>query len=196
MVKRYEFEKAKFVIFTDDELKALEEGSRQTIAIVSFIPEHGVDPIYYKKRISSRPTSAVPNPTTCCVVPCATRVAAPWPSGPSGPRNTSSRSAPLKVASDSAMPTQAAADEATAAHAAISRPSRPEAGIFMPLQGRRRTAAPGKTPRRTDASKAPDNETSCGYGPGKQRAGSTRPRTQGHRLVEQCRATRLNVRAP
>ena len=49
MVKGYEFEKGKFVLFTADELKALEEGSRQTIDIVAFIPEHAVDPIYYDK---------------------------------------------------------------------------------------------------------------------------------------------------
>jgi DNA end-binding protein Ku len=49
MVKGYEFERGKFVLFTADELKALEEASRQTIDIVSFIPEHSVDPIYYDK---------------------------------------------------------------------------------------------------------------------------------------------------
>jgi DNA end-binding protein Ku len=49
MVKGYEFEKGKFVLFSADELKALEEGSRQTIDIVAFIPEHAVDPIYYDK---------------------------------------------------------------------------------------------------------------------------------------------------
>ena len=49
MVKGYEFEKGKFVLFTAEELKALEEGSRQTIDIVSFIPERSVDPIYYDK---------------------------------------------------------------------------------------------------------------------------------------------------
>ena len=49
MAKGYEFEKGKFVLFTADELKALEERSRQTIDIVAFIPEHAVDPIYYQK---------------------------------------------------------------------------------------------------------------------------------------------------
>lgn len=49
MVKGYEFEKGKFVLFTADELKALEEGARRTIDIVAFIPEHAVDPIYYDK---------------------------------------------------------------------------------------------------------------------------------------------------
>jgi DNA end-binding protein Ku len=49
MVKGYEYERGKFVLFTPEELKALEAGSRQTIDIVSFIPEHAVDPIYYDK---------------------------------------------------------------------------------------------------------------------------------------------------
>ena len=49
MVKGYEFEKGKFVLFTPAELKALQEGSRQTIDIVAFIPERAVDPIYFDK---------------------------------------------------------------------------------------------------------------------------------------------------
>jgi len=49
MVKGYEFERGQFVLFTDDELKALAEESRQTIDIVSFIPERSVDPLYYDK---------------------------------------------------------------------------------------------------------------------------------------------------
>jgi DNA end-binding protein Ku len=49
MVKGYEFEKGRFVIFTAAELKALEERSRQTIDIVAFIRQHAVDPIYYQK---------------------------------------------------------------------------------------------------------------------------------------------------
>ena len=49
MVKGYEFEKGRFVLFTPAELKALQEASRQTIDIVSFIPERAVDPLYYDK---------------------------------------------------------------------------------------------------------------------------------------------------
>jgi DNA end-binding protein Ku len=49
MVKGYEFEKDRFVLFTPDELKALDEGARHTIDIVSFVPEKSVDPIYYDK---------------------------------------------------------------------------------------------------------------------------------------------------
>ena len=49
MVKGYEFEKDKFVLFSADELKALEESSTHAIEIVAFIPQKAVDPIYYDK---------------------------------------------------------------------------------------------------------------------------------------------------
>jgi DNA end-binding protein Ku len=49
MVKGYEFEKDRFVIFKPEELKALEEGGSHLIDIVAFIPADAVDPIYYDK---------------------------------------------------------------------------------------------------------------------------------------------------
>jgi len=49
IVKGYEFEKGRFVLFTPAELKALQDASRQTIDIVAFIPDGSVDPIYYDK---------------------------------------------------------------------------------------------------------------------------------------------------
>jgi DNA end-binding protein Ku len=49
MVKGYEFEKDHFVLFTPDELKALEESSSHVVEIVHFIPAKAVDPIYYDK---------------------------------------------------------------------------------------------------------------------------------------------------
>lgn len=49
MLKGYEFEKGRFVLFSDAELKALQAESRQTIDIVSFIPNDAVDPIHYDK---------------------------------------------------------------------------------------------------------------------------------------------------
>lgn len=49
LVKGYEFEKDRYVMFEPGELKALEEGSRHTIDIVSFVPLEKVDPIYYDK---------------------------------------------------------------------------------------------------------------------------------------------------
>ncbi len=49
MVKGYEVEKDKFVLFSADELKTLEEGSSHVIDIVAFVPEKSVDPRYYDK---------------------------------------------------------------------------------------------------------------------------------------------------
>lgn len=49
MIKGYEFDKDRYVTFTPAELKALEESSRHTIDIISFIPLASVDPIYYDK---------------------------------------------------------------------------------------------------------------------------------------------------
>jgi DNA end-binding protein Ku len=49
IVKGFEYERGKFVVFTAEELKALQSESRTTIDIVSFIPERTVDPIYYDK---------------------------------------------------------------------------------------------------------------------------------------------------
>ncbi|KQP23290.1 Ku protein [Pseudorhodoferax sp. Leaf267] len=47
MVKGYEVEKDHFVLFSQEELKALEEASSHVIEIVAFIPEQAVDPLYY-----------------------------------------------------------------------------------------------------------------------------------------------------
>lgn len=49
MVKGYEVEDNRFVLFTPQELKALEEGSSHVIEIVSFVPLASIDPLYYDK---------------------------------------------------------------------------------------------------------------------------------------------------
>jgi len=49
MLKGYEVEKDRFVLFTAEELKKLEEGSSHVIDIVTFIPEKAVDPLFYDK---------------------------------------------------------------------------------------------------------------------------------------------------
>jgi DNA end-binding protein Ku len=49
MVKGYEYEKGKFVLFTAAELDALRAQARDSVDIVAFIPAGAVDPIYYDK---------------------------------------------------------------------------------------------------------------------------------------------------
>jgi len=48
IVKGYEFEKDRYVTFTDEELKALEAQANQSIDIQEFVPLTSVDPIYYE----------------------------------------------------------------------------------------------------------------------------------------------------
>lgn len=49
MVKGYEFEKDRFVTFTKEELKALEEASSGTVEITEFVPAESIDPVFYEK---------------------------------------------------------------------------------------------------------------------------------------------------
>jgi DNA end-binding protein Ku len=49
MVKGYEFAKDQYVMFTPEELKALEEKGTHSIDIIAFIPIAAIDPIYYDK---------------------------------------------------------------------------------------------------------------------------------------------------
>jgi DNA end-binding protein Ku len=55
MVKGYEFEKDKFVLFEPNELKTLEEGSNHVVEIVAFVPEKSIDPVYYDKAYMLAP---------------------------------------------------------------------------------------------------------------------------------------------
>lgn len=48
-VKGYEFSKDKYVTFSDEELKTLEEKASQAIEIAEFVPAETIDPVYYDK---------------------------------------------------------------------------------------------------------------------------------------------------
>lgn len=48
-VKGYEFSKGQYVLFNEEELKAIEEKSTQTIEISEFLPKEAIDPIYFQK---------------------------------------------------------------------------------------------------------------------------------------------------
>jgi DNA end-binding protein Ku len=49
MVKGYEFAKGRYVIFTNEELKALDEKATNGIEIAEFVPEGAVDPVYFER---------------------------------------------------------------------------------------------------------------------------------------------------
>src|SRR5919198_230399 len=48
MVKGYEFAKDQYVVFSEDEIKAMAEESSRTIEITEFVPASKVDPIYFE----------------------------------------------------------------------------------------------------------------------------------------------------
>ncbi len=47
--KGFEFAKGQYVLFSDEEIKALEEKATQTIEISEFLPKEAIDPIYFQK---------------------------------------------------------------------------------------------------------------------------------------------------
>src|SRR5687767_10406068 len=47
MVKGYEFAKDQYVIFTAEEVKALEEAGSRAIEISDFVPLETIDPVYF-----------------------------------------------------------------------------------------------------------------------------------------------------
>jgi len=49
MVKGYEFAKDQYVIFTPEELKALEEAGTHSAEITEFVPIESIDPVYFDK---------------------------------------------------------------------------------------------------------------------------------------------------
>ena len=49
MVKGYEFAKDQYVMFTPDELKAMEETGTHTADITEFVPIEAIDPVYFDK---------------------------------------------------------------------------------------------------------------------------------------------------
>jgi DNA end-binding protein Ku len=49
MVKGYEFAKDQYVMFTPEELKALEEAGSRAVEITEFVPIKSVDPVYFDK---------------------------------------------------------------------------------------------------------------------------------------------------
>ncbi len=49
IVKGYEFAKDRYVLFTNEELKALEAEATQTIEITEFVPAPTIDPLYFER---------------------------------------------------------------------------------------------------------------------------------------------------
>ena len=90
MVKGYEFAKDQYVMFSAEELKALEDTTSHAIDIGQFVPLESVDPCTSTALIIWRPTRAARSPTRCSPQRCASRGNARWAAGFRAARNTSS----------------------------------------------------------------------------------------------------------
>jgi DNA end-binding protein Ku len=62
MVKGYEFAKDQYVIFTAEELKALDEAGTHSIDIVEFVPLDAVDPVYFERSYYLAPAKGGARP--------------------------------------------------------------------------------------------------------------------------------------
>jgi DNA end-binding protein Ku len=49
IVKGYEYERDRYVVFTKDELEALKPASSRTIEILQFVPRSQIDPLYFQR---------------------------------------------------------------------------------------------------------------------------------------------------
>jgi DNA end-binding protein Ku len=62
MVKGYEFAKDQYVLFTPEEIKALEEVGTHTIDISEFVPVESIDPVYFDKTYYLSPDKGAGKP--------------------------------------------------------------------------------------------------------------------------------------
>ncbi|GIW40362.1 MAG: non-homologous end joining protein Ku [Candidatus Binatia bacterium] len=58
MIKGYEYAKDRFVLFTEEEIRALDEASSQTIEIEEFVPLASVDPVFFENAYLLGPEKA------------------------------------------------------------------------------------------------------------------------------------------
>jgi DNA end-binding protein Ku len=89
IVKGYEFSKDQYVMFTPEELKALEETGTHTADITEFVPLKSVDPVYFDKAYYLGPDKAR-SPMRCLRARCGNRDAAPSAAGRRAASSTSS----------------------------------------------------------------------------------------------------------
>ncbi|HTV51635.1 MAG TPA: Ku protein [Steroidobacteraceae bacterium] len=64
IVKGYEFAKDRYVMFTEEEIRALEEAGTQTIELTEFVPLASVDPVYFDRTYYLAPDKGGAKPYT------------------------------------------------------------------------------------------------------------------------------------
>lgn len=64
IVKGYEFAKDQYVIFTPDEIKALEEAGSHAVDVTEFVPLEAIDPVYFDRAYYLAPDKGGAKPYT------------------------------------------------------------------------------------------------------------------------------------
>jgi DNA end-binding protein Ku len=62
MVKGYEFAKGQYVVFTDEEMKAVEQQANKAVEIKEFVPLAKVDPVYFDRAYYLGPDKGAERP--------------------------------------------------------------------------------------------------------------------------------------
>ena len=80
IVKGYEYAKDKYVVFTNEELKALDEQATHGIEITEFLPADAVDPVYFEKAYYLGPDKGGEKAFSLLAeaMEAVDRVAVPW----------------------------------------------------------------------------------------------------------------------
>jgi len=81
MVKGYEFAKDQYVMFTPEEIKALEEAGTHSVDVHEFVPLDSVDPVYFNTTYYLAPDKCGAKPYTLFATACVRVSAAPWDGG-------------------------------------------------------------------------------------------------------------------
>ena len=108
MAKGYEFAKDQYVMFTPEELKALEEAGTHTAEITEFVPAKTIDPVYFDKAYYLGPDKGGAKPLrAACPRPQGDRALRAWPLG--GARQAIHRDDPAHGGRPGRRPRDAAA---------------------------------------------------------------------------------------
>src|SRR5882672_10399134 len=100
MAKGYEFAKDQYVMFSPEELKALEEAGTHTADIAGFVPIESIDPGRGSRPCRSTPGRSIRSARIPRCPPCA----CPPPRALSAPRARTSRTGPFQTRSPSPCP--------------------------------------------------------------------------------------------
>src|SRR5579859_4439730 len=89
LVKGYEYEKDKYVVVDEEEIKKVAPKTAKTMEILEFVKQNEVDPVFFESSYYLAPDEAARSPTACCLKPCGAPVIWRWQKLPCTTASTS-----------------------------------------------------------------------------------------------------------